>query len=95
MKFSELVRLLERNGFELIKEKGSVRYCCKEGLNKLIRVDYHGSREIPTGTCDAIFKLGLLSNRLLLGGLGLAVILQAIVIYTPPPEAILHRAFIS
>ena len=56
MKFSELVRLLERNGFELIKEKGSVRYYGKEGLNKLVRVDYHGSREIPTGTCEAILK---------------------------------------
>jgi len=56
MKFSELVRLLERNGFELIKEKGSVRYYGKEGLNKLIRVDYHGPREIPTGTCEAILK---------------------------------------
>ena len=56
MKFSELVRLLERNGFELIKEKGSVRYYGKTGLDKLIRLDYHGSREIPTGTCDAILK---------------------------------------
>ena len=26
MKFSELVRLLERNGFRIIKEKGSIRY---------------------------------------------------------------------
>ena len=56
MKFSELIRLLEKNGFELIKEKGSVHYYGKEGLNKLIRVDYHGSREIPTGTCEAILK---------------------------------------
>jgi predicted RNA binding protein YcfA (HicA-like mRNA interferase family) len=56
MKFSELVRLLERNGFDLIKEKGSVRYYGKEGLNKLIRVDYHGSREIPKGTCEAVLK---------------------------------------
>jgi predicted RNA binding protein YcfA (HicA-like mRNA interferase family) len=63
MKFSELVRLLERNGFKLIKEKGSVRYYCKEGLNKLIRVDYHGSREIPTGTCDAILKAACLKNK--------------------------------
>ena len=63
MKFSELVRLLERNGFELIKEKGSVRYYGKEGLNKLIRVDYHGSREIPTGTCDAILKAAGLKNK--------------------------------
>ncbi|MFB3122409.1 MAG: hypothetical protein ACE10H_09510 [Candidatus Binatia bacterium] len=26
MKFSELVRLLEPNGFRIIKEKGSIRY---------------------------------------------------------------------
>ena len=63
MKFSELVRLLERNGFELIKEKGSVRYYGKEGLNKLIRLDYHGSREIPTGTCDAILKAAGLKGK--------------------------------
>ncbi len=63
MKFSELVRLLERTGFELIKEKGSVRYYGKEGLNKLIRVDYHGSREIPTGTCDAILKAAGLKGK--------------------------------
>jgi len=63
VKFSELVRLLERNGFELIKEKGSVRYYGKEGLNKLIRVDYHGSKEIPTGTCDAISKAAGLKGK--------------------------------
>jgi len=63
VKFSELVRLLERNGFELIKEKGSVRYYGKEGLNKLIRVDYHGSKEIPTGTCDAILKAAGLKGK--------------------------------
>ena len=56
MKFSELVRLLERNGFELVKEKGSIRYYAKSGVDKLIRIDYHGSREMPTGTCEAILK---------------------------------------
>jgi predicted RNA binding protein YcfA (HicA-like mRNA interferase family) len=56
VKFSELVRLLEHNGFEIVKEKGSIRYYGKDGWNKLIRVDYHGSKEIPTGTCDAILK---------------------------------------
>lgn len=63
MKFSELVRLLERNGFKSIKEKGSVRYYGKEGLNKIIRIDYHGSREIPTGTCDAILKAAGLKDK--------------------------------
>ena len=63
MKFSELIRLLEQNGFELIKEKGSVRYYGKAGLSRLIRVDYHGSREIPTGTCDAILKAAALKGK--------------------------------
>jgi predicted RNA binding protein YcfA (HicA-like mRNA interferase family) len=56
MKFSELVRILEQNGFELIKEKGSIRYYGKSGWDRLIRVDYHGSKEVPTGTCHAILK---------------------------------------
>jgi predicted RNA binding protein YcfA (HicA-like mRNA interferase family) len=56
MKFSELVRLLEGNGFVLIKEKGSVRYYSKPGVDKLIRIDYHGAKEVPTGTCNAILK---------------------------------------
>ena len=56
MKFSELVRLLEENGFKIVKEKGSIRYYGKAGWDKLIRVDYHGSKEVPTGTCYAIMK---------------------------------------
>lgn len=56
MKFSELVRLLEKEGFRLVKEKGSIRYYSKSGLDKLIRIDYHGSKEIPTGTCQAILR---------------------------------------
>jgi predicted RNA binding protein YcfA (HicA-like mRNA interferase family) len=56
VKFSELVRLLESNGFRLLKEKGSVRYYRKDGWPNLIRVDYHGSREVPSGTCVSILK---------------------------------------
>lgn len=56
MKFSELVRLLEENGFRVVKEKGSIRYYAKEGCPNLVRVDYHGSKEVPTGTCHAILK---------------------------------------
>jgi len=56
MKFSELVRLLEQSGFNLIKEKGSVRYYGKAEVDRLIRVDYHGAKEVPTGTCEAILK---------------------------------------
>ena len=56
MKFSELVKLLESAGFYIIKEKGSVRYYKKDGCNNLIRVDYNGSKEVPTGTCHSILK---------------------------------------
>lgn len=63
MTFSELVRLLEKNGFRLVKEKGSIRYYGKPGVDKLIRVDYHGSREVPTGTCNAILKAAGLKRK--------------------------------
>lgn len=56
MKFSELGRLLEDNGFRIVKEKGSIRYYRKHGWNNLIRIDYHGAKEVPKGTCHAILK---------------------------------------
>jgi len=64
MKFSELVKLLEGNGFNLVRQKGSIRYYAKLGVEKLIRVDYHGAKEVPTGTCHAILKAaGLKEGR--------------------------------
>jgi predicted RNA binding protein YcfA (HicA-like mRNA interferase family) len=63
MTFNELVRLLEANGFMLIREKGSIRYYAKEGFVRPIRVDYHGSREVPTGTCLAVLKAAGISRK--------------------------------
>jgi predicted RNA binding protein YcfA (HicA-like mRNA interferase family) len=56
VKFNELVRLLQANGFVLVKQKGSIRYYGKSDWPRLIRVDYHGAKEVPTGTCHAILK---------------------------------------
>ena len=56
MKFNELVRLLEAHGFRLVKQKGSIRYYGKPGHDRLVRIDYHGAREVPKGTCHAILK---------------------------------------
>lgn len=56
MKFSELVRLLENHDFRIVKEKGSIRYYGKVGWPSLLRVDYHGTKEVPTGTCHHILK---------------------------------------
>jgi len=63
MKFSELVRLLEQNGFTIVREHGSIRYYGKLGVDRLIRVDYHGAKEVPTGTCRAILKAAGLSRE--------------------------------
>ena len=45
MKFSELIRLLEQEGFRLIKQKGSIRYYAKAGHPHLIRVDSMARRK--------------------------------------------------
>jgi predicted RNA binding protein YcfA (HicA-like mRNA interferase family) len=63
MKFSELVRLLEEEGFRLVKGKGSIRYYGKAGYPHLIRVDFHGAKEVPTGTCHAILKAAGLKRK--------------------------------
>lgn len=51
-----MARRLEENGFALVKEKGSIRYDGKPGWARLTRVDYHGAKEVPTGTCHVILK---------------------------------------
>jgi predicted RNA binding protein YcfA (HicA-like mRNA interferase family) len=56
LKFNELIKLLEKKGFKIVKQKGSIRYYGKKGWNRLIRVDYHGAKEVPTGTCHAILR---------------------------------------
>jgi predicted RNA binding protein YcfA (HicA-like mRNA interferase family) len=63
MKFTELVRLLERHGFQVVKEKGSIRYYAKPGWDRLVRLDYHGNKEVPTGTCRAILKSAGINTR--------------------------------
>jgi predicted RNA binding protein YcfA (HicA-like mRNA interferase family) len=62
MTFRELVRKLESDGFRLDHEKGSVRFYAKPGTRHFIRVDYHGSKEVPSGTCHAILKAAGLKN---------------------------------
>lgn len=63
MKFTELVKLLENNGFRVVKEKGSIRYYAKAGREHLVRLDFHGNKEVPTGTCRAILKAAGINTR--------------------------------
>lgn len=39
---------------------------------------------------QSVFRLGFFGNRLLLGGIGLALLLQAAVIYLPPLQSVFY-----
>lgn len=54
MTFSELVRLLRRHGFALVRMKGSKRFYGRPGYPGLIQVDFHGKKEVPDGTLRKI-----------------------------------------
>ena len=52
VKFSELVRLLEKNGFKIIKEKGSIRYYEKPGCDYSLRLKSGASRDFQPRDCS-------------------------------------------
>lgn len=56
MKFSELYRLLEENGWEKKKGKKHAKYVNPDYPSTFIPVGRHPSKEVPTGTLDGIFK---------------------------------------
>ena len=53
MKFSELYRLLEENGWQKKKGKKHIKYVHPD-FQKPIPVGRHPSKEVPTGTLEAI-----------------------------------------
>jgi predicted RNA binding protein YcfA (HicA-like mRNA interferase family) len=56
MTFAELVRMLRAHGFELRRQNGSKRFYGRAGFPGLIQVDFHGRKEVPTGTLNKILK---------------------------------------
>jgi predicted RNA binding protein YcfA (HicA-like mRNA interferase family) len=55
MKFSELYRLLEQNGWTLKKGRKHAKYVHPD-FRTPVPVGRHPSKEVPTGTLDAILK---------------------------------------
>ena len=55
MKFSELYRLLEDNGWVKKKGKKHTKYVHPD-FSKPIPVGRHPSKEVPTGTLETIMK---------------------------------------
>lgn len=57
MDFKELERLLLSHGFQLVRYgKGSARFYRNESTGRTTKMDYHGSKEVPSGTLSAILK---------------------------------------
>lgn len=59
-----MARLPDNHGFQVNREKGSVRYYTNPRTGKDVRVDFHGSKEVPSGTLHTILKqAGMKANR--------------------------------
>jgi len=56
MKFRELVRLWERDGFRLLKAEEFHSLLTQGWHPRLVRADFHGAKEVPAGTCHAVLK---------------------------------------
>ena len=78
MKFSELVRLLEHKGFTLIKEKGSIRYYGKPGIEHLVRIDYLAQRKCrPEPVMLSLERLGSSIGRSNMINLKYSLVIEA------------------
>ena len=56
MKCDELLKLLKKNGWKQIRQKGSHKILKKDGEGQILVFPYHRGKEIPTGTCNRIMK---------------------------------------
>ncbi|MDR0581734.1 MAG: type II toxin-antitoxin system HicA family toxin [Prevotellaceae bacterium] len=55
MKSSELIKIAQENKWQLDHQSGSHRAYVKNG--KKVVIPFHGSKEVPTGTCKKILKI--------------------------------------
>jgi len=56
MKPRELIKLLERNGWHEVRQRGSHRIFKHPEIHDTISVPDHGNRDVPVGTLHTILK---------------------------------------
>lgn len=56
MKSSELVRIAKRHGWVLTEQDGTSHQAYEKNGERVI-IPFHGSKEVPTGTCSKILKI--------------------------------------
>ncbi len=52
----QICKVLEGNGFELVRSKGSHHQFKKDGFPLVITVPFHGSKDISKGTVKGIIR---------------------------------------
>ena len=52
----KLLKMLKKDGWKEIRQKGSHKILRKESSSETIVFPYHGGKEIPTGTANRIMK---------------------------------------
>jgi len=64
VKYSELLRLLKKDGWYKIRQKGSHIVMVHKTKPNTITVPYHGAKEVKKGMCKAILKqAGISTNK--------------------------------
>lgn len=56
MKCDELFKILKKNGWKEIRQKGSHKVLRKDGKANTIIFPYHRGKEVPKGTAISILK---------------------------------------
>ena len=56
MKCDKRLKLLSKNGWKEVRQKGSHKILRKEGEERIIVMPYHRGKEVPTGTANSILK---------------------------------------
>jgi predicted RNA binding protein YcfA (HicA-like mRNA interferase family) len=56
MKSSELVRVAKQYGWALAEQDGTSHRAYEKNGKRVI-IPFHGSKEVPTGTCSKILKI--------------------------------------
>jgi predicted RNA binding protein YcfA (HicA-like mRNA interferase family) len=56
MKVRDVIRLIESNGWRLIRQRGSHRQFKHAGKDRLVTVPGNEGKDVPVGTLKAILK---------------------------------------
>jgi len=56
MKYSELVKIAKQYGWNFVQQDGTSHRVYMKNGERLI-IPFHGSKEVPTGTCSKILKI--------------------------------------